>query len=89
MEKEALNLLRTIVNMKDVSIYDLAEGYARQKNTQVQKVFDEVTRIVFQLASKTLVKLETAEGMDGLETRVKSTPTGETYVKSPLPEMEK
>jgi len=85
VDKEVLNILRKIVGLKSVSLYDLAESYAREKRTQVTKVFDEVNRIVFQLASKTLVTLEVTEGIDGLETWVKSTPTGETYVKSPVP----
>lgn len=89
MDEESLNLLQKIVSLKSVSIYDLAESYARHKHTQIQKVFDDVIKIVYLLASKALVELETVEGSDGLETQVKPTSTGETYVKSPLPEMEK
>lgn len=89
MDEESLNLLRKIVSLKSVSIYDLAESYARQKRTQIQKVFDDVVKVVYLLASKALVELIAVEGLDGLETQVKPTSAGETYVKSPLPEMEK
>jgi hypothetical protein len=82
MEEEAVSILNKIVSLKMVSIYDLAESYAREKRTEVPKIFDELTRILFELVSKTLVELKTEEGSDGLETYVKATTTGETYVRS-------
>jgi hypothetical protein len=83
MDEQSLTLLKKIVSLKSVSIYDLAESYSRETGVETKEIFDEVTRIVYELASKTLIKLETVEGEDGLEIRVISTPTGEAYVKAP------
>jgi hypothetical protein len=84
MEEEALKLLRTILDLKETSLYDLTEIWARNKSVSSQEVFDEIVRLVYTLASNNLVKLETIEGEDGLETLVKPTTFGETYLKSSI-----
>lgn len=82
MEEDAVKLLRKIVDSKETSIYSLAQMWATHKKVRSEEVFDETVRIVYTLASQTLVELETTEGEDGTETVVKPTPFGETYIKS-------
>lgn len=82
MEKQELSLLRKIVNLKEISLYDLVEMLAREKKVSAQEIFDETMRLVYVLASKNLIKLQVMEGEDGSETIVRSTSLGETYLKS-------
>jgi len=86
MEEQALQLLKKIVDLRETSLYTLAEILAREKNATYQEIFNETVRLVYLLASKNLVKLEAVEGEDGSETVVKSTTLGETYLKSKVAE---
>ena len=86
MEKEAVKLLGKIVSLKETSLYDLAETWARGTKVKSQNVFDETVRLVYTLVSHGLVELETIEGEDGSEIMVKSTSFGENYLKSAIVE---
>jgi len=82
MEEKAVKLLKKIVSLKEISLYDLAEIWARDRKTESQETFDDIVRLIYTLASNNLVELQTIEGEDGSEIIVKSTTFGETYLKS-------
>lgn len=80
MEDEAVQLLKKVVSLKEVSLYELAELWARVKKVKSQEIFDDMIRLVYTLVSNNLAELGTIEGEDGTETIVKPTTVGENYV---------
>lgn len=84
MEEDAQVLLNKIVSLDKISIYDLAEQWAKSRKSTSKDTFDEVIRLVYKLAASGLVQISVFQGEDGSETVIEPTNLGKTYVKSSI-----
>ena len=81
MEQEALTLLQEIQHSQDITLYDLASSEAGRVRRNIEEVFEEVTKLVYLLASRGLVTLQFLKGEDGLETHVKASSTASSFLR--------
>ena len=81
MDQKAITILKRIVDCEKISIYDLVQEYAKEREVSDREVFEEVVKFMYLLAGQELVKLDPVEGEDGAETIAKPTPLGITFLR--------